>query len=247
MFGLLRAWKRRRLAKRPFPEQWLPYLEQRVGFYPQLPEQWRDRFHELLKVFVWDKHFIGAGGMEITDEVRVVIGAAAVRMVLHLDLSYYDRLTEIVVYPSHYKHPDEEGAILGEAQSWGTVVLAWDAVVQGLKNIHDGHDTATHEFAHVLDRADGAFDGTPVLRALSSYHPWAEVMSHHYGRLKKRARPERKALRSYGAKNEAEFFAVATESFFEKPEQLHKRTPDLYDLLKRFYGCDPLENRRRGA
>jgi len=244
MFGLIRAWKRRRLARRPFPPDWLPHIEEHVGFYRFLPQELHARFLELLKVFVWEKHFIGAGGMEITDEVRVVLAAAAVRMVLYLDLSYYDRLTEIIVYPSHYQHPEDEDVIFGEAQSWGTVVVSWEAILHGLENPGDGHDTATHEFAHVLDRGGGAFDGTPVLRSVEQYRPWAEVMSHHYTELKAGTRRQRRALRSYGATNEAEFFAVATESFFERPEQMHEHTPDLYQLLRGFFGCDPLQRQR---
>ncbi len=224
----------------------MPYIEEHVAFYPFLPPELRARFLELLKVFVWEKHFIGAGGMEITDEVKVVIAAAAVRMVLHLDLDYYNRLTEIIVYPSHYHHADDggDGVILGEAHTWGTVVLSWDAVIHGLKYHSDGHDTATHEFAHVLDRGGGSFDGTPVLREMGDYRPWGEVMTHHYNNLVEGKADQRKVMRNYGATNEAEFFAVATESFFEKPEQMSNRTPDLYELLKAFYGCDPLARRQ---
>ena len=240
MFGLLRAWKRRRLARREFPAAWLPHLEQHVPFFADLEGEVLQRFLDLLKVFVWEKQFVGAGGMEITDEVKVVVAATAARLVLHLDLTYYDKLSEIVVYPGHYRHPETEGVIFGEANAWGTVVLSWDAVLQGLKNPADGHDTATHEFAHVLDRADGAFDGTPELRAWSHYTPWTQVMSEHYNKLRKRKGAQRKVLRSYGAQNEAEFFAVATEAFFEKSRQMRKRTPDLYLELIRFYGFDPL-------
>ncbi len=240
MFGLFRALRRRRLAKRPFPDEWRAHLDARVPFYGQLEPPLRDRFYKYLKIFGWDKHFIGAGGMEITEEVKVVIGAAAVRLVLHRSLSLYNRLTEIIVYPSHYKHPDKDGAtVFGEAHSWGTVVLSWAAVVSGLSNPDDGHDTATHEFAHVLDRAGGEFNGTPELDCSTHYQPWAQVMSHHFLALRKGKRRQRRVLRNYGATNEAEFFAVATESFFEKPEQMQKRTPDLYDELKRFYGFDP--------
>jgi len=241
MFGLFRALRRRRLAKRPFPEAWLAPLDEHVPFFRELGGEERARFLDALKIFAWEKHFIAAGGMEITDEVIAVISAVAVRLVLHLDLSYYDRLTEIVVYPSHFRHPDadDDAVIFGEAHAWGTVVLSWEAVLQGLRNQRDGHDTATHEFAHVLDRADGAFDGTPELHAGAHYRAWAEVMSRHFLKLRKRGRAERRSLRSYGATNEAEFFAVATEAFFEKPRQMREATPDLYEELRRFYRFDP--------
>ena len=115
----------------------------------------------------------------------------------------------------------------------------WAFLLEGLRRPCDGHDTALHEFAHVLDRASGRFDGTPNLRASEHYRPWAQVMSRHFLKLKRGGWHQHEVLRGYGAKNEAEFFAVATESFFEKPLQMRDLTPDLYDELKRFYGFDP--------
>jgi hypothetical protein len=238
VFSLFRRLRRRSLRKRPFPDHWHRLLEERCPFYGRLADAERERFRDHLKVFVLEKHFIGAKGLEITDDVRVTIAAAAVRLVQHLDLSYYDRLTEIVVYPFDYRHEGREGAVLGEAHTWGTVVLSWPAVLRGLSDPKDGHDTATHEFAHVLDVADGAFDGTPELRAREDYRPWAEVMTSHYLALQKR-RKRRPILRAYGATNEAEFFAVATEAFFEKPDRMKREKPELYEELARFYGWDP--------
>jgi len=239
MLGPFRAIRRYRLRRRPFPEAWIPHLDHGVPFYADLSSTQKRRFHGDLKLFVWEKHFIAAGGLEITDEIRVVIAAAAVRLILHLDISYYDRLTEIVVYPSHFHEADNDQVVFGQAWDWGIVVLSWDAVVQGLQNPDDGHDTATHEFAHVLDRADGEFDGTPKLRAYKDFGRWAQVMSTQYLALRKKRRAQRRVMRRYGATNEAEFFAVATESFFEKPRQMRQHTPDLYDELQRFYGFDP--------
>jgi Mlc titration factor MtfA (ptsG expression regulator) len=178
--------------------------------------------------------------MTITDEVKVTIAAAAARLILRLDVSLYDDLTEIVVYPEAYRHPDAaDAAVLGEAHHWGTVVLAWRAVLDGLRDHDDGHDTALHEFAHVLDRVDGAFDGAPTLRAHEHYRPWAEAMSRHYAKLRRRDKRTRSVLRDYGASNEAEFFAVATEAFFERPARMKERAPDLYAELARFYGGEP--------
>ena len=209
-----------------------------------MPEALRPRFREYLQIFVAEKYFIAAGGLpEVTEEMQVVIAASAIRLVLHLDLSYYDRLTEIVVYPGAYVHPERGGArggvILGEAHAWGTVVLSWADVLSGLVNPCDGHDTAAHEFAHVLDRESGAFDGTPRLRATADYQIWADAMSHHFLGLRDAEVPQREVLRRYGATNEAEFFAVATESFFERSQAMQERTPDLYDVLRTFYCFDP--------
>ncbi len=239
MWGLFRGWRRRRLMRRPFPPEWLGYLERRVPYFRALSPELRQRCLDQLKVFAWEKEFIGANGLTITDEVRVVVSATAVQLVLHLGLSYYDRLTEVIVYPGAFKLPERTGAALGEAKHWGTVILSWEAVLEGLRDPRDGHDTAAHEFAHVLDRADGAFDGTPQLRAYSHYRAWATVMSEHYQGLQQGRRAERNVLDEYGTLNEAEFFAVATESFFEKPRQMKEKTPELYEELKRFYGWDP--------
>ena len=228
--------------KRPLPPEWAGWLERSVPFFPELEGELRERFLDYLKGFVWSKHFFGAGGLEITDEHRVVIGAAAVRLVLHLDLSYYDNLTEIIVYPYVYRHSKDGGAIWGEAQQWGTVVLSWPAVLDGIANQEDGHDTALHEFAHVLDVADGEFDGTPELHRFGDHRSWARVMSREFLELRSEAGRRRTVLREYGATNEAEFFAVASETFFEKPLKLKEKAPELYEELKRFYRVDPMAN-----
>ncbi len=242
MFGIFKRLKRRKLRQALFPEAWYGYLDEKVPFYKTMPDAEKARFLEYLKVFVLEKHFIGAQGLEVTEEMKVIVAAAAVRLVHHMDLSFYDRLTEIILYPFDYKHPEKEGMILGEAHSWGTVVLSWPAVVRGPQDPRDGHDTATHEFAHVLDRKSGAFNGTPQLRAHEDYRPWAQVMEQHYLKLRKGGRRRRKVLREYGATNEAEFFAVATEAFFEKSAQMRREKPELYAELKRFYGWDPAEH-----
>ena len=239
MFYFIRKWRRNRLRKLPFPEEWLPHLQKQVPFFGRLPEELRQAFLDRLKVFAREKTFTGVQGMEITDEVRVVISAVATRLVLHLDLDYYDHLSEIVVYPHHYRHGDSDGIVFGEAHQWGTVVLSWPAVLHGLQNPRDGRHTAMHEFAHVLDVQDGSFDGTPELRSTEDYRPWARIMAERYENLCKRRKQEREVLREYGTLNAAEFFAVATESFFEKPVQMKESTPDLYGELHRFYGFDP--------
>lgn len=250
MFDWWRRRRRRRVLERPFPAAWEAVLRDKVPFYGALRDEQAVRLRELVQLFVAEKPFFGAAGLDVTDEMKVVIAAAAVRLVLHLDLSLYDDLREIVVYPYEVlRHPDRRkgGAFLGEAHSFGTVVLSWPAVEAGLADPCDGHDTATHEFAHVLDRAGGGFSGTPPLRAREHYRAWAEVMSRRFARLRGGGWPERHVLRSYGAKNEAEFFAVAVEAFFERPGRMKLATPDLYEELRRFFGFEPLEDPSCGA
>ena len=118
MFGLLRSWRRRNYRKQPMPAEWLAIVEDKLPFYARLPEGLAERFRADLMAFVHEKHFFGAGGLELTDEHRVVTSGVAVRLTLHLDLSVYDRLTEIVIYPYDYAHPDSDAMVFGEAHSW---------------------------------------------------------------------------------------------------------------------------------
>ncbi|HPB50857.1 MAG TPA: zinc-dependent peptidase [Myxococcota bacterium] len=242
MIGPIKRYLRWRLDRQPFPEEWRVYLTNYLACYRHMPEEWRGRYERMVRIFIAERHWIPAAGMQITDEVRVVIAGCAIRLVLRLDLSYYDRLTEIVVYPFVYRHNDEKGvAILGEAHHWGTVVLSWPAVVAGLTDPCDGHNTAIHEFAHVLDRDAGNFNGMPVLRSRRDYGPWASVLGYHYQRLVDGHPDETSVMRYYGATNPAEFFSVATEAFFETPGMMRTRLPDLYRELKRFYGGTPFD------
>lgn len=244
MFALLRSLRRRWLARRPLDPAWLPLIAQHFPFADALPADERERFLLHLRVFARDKVWEGSGGLEVTDEMKVVVSGSAARLSRNLSLDVYDDLVTVLLYPSSWKDPrGSEGVHLGEAHRWGLVVFAWDAVRHGLVNPVDGHDTALHEFAHVLDLTDGRFDGTPELQSWTDYHAWATVFSKHYEKL--RARPHRhELLRAYGATNEAEFFAVATEAFFEKPRRMQEKAPELYAELKRYYRLDPVKNGR---
>jgi len=241
LFTYLRARKRKRLAQNPFPETWEPLLSQHFDhLITPMDADETERFRTHLKVFAWEKHWVGTKGLIVDDEIKVVVSGLAARIARNLSLDVYDRLTEVVVYPSHYKHPDRDGMkIYGEARAWGTVVLSWDAVKHGLVHPTDGHDTAIHEFAHVLDVADGWFDGTPLLHHGDDYKAWAHVLGHYFAKLQKA--PTRGVVREYGATNEAEFFAVATEAFFERPKTLRREAPALYKQLERFYRVDPAQ------
>jgi Mlc titration factor MtfA (ptsG expression regulator) len=233
---IFRYFRRRKYLKRPFPSEWEPYVSRHLGFAARFSAEENERFRSRLKLFVWEKYWIGAGGLAVSDEMRVVISGVAARMGRNLPLDIYDRLTEIVIYPSHYKHPDKEHIILGEAHTWGTLVLSWDAVKNGLANPRDGHDTAAHELAHVLDISDGAFDGTPPIEDSGAFKAWVRVFSAQFLAFRK---SRKSVMRDYGKTNEAEFFAVATETFFEKPEKLLEKLPELYAELANYYRVDP--------
>jgi Mlc titration factor MtfA (ptsG expression regulator) len=243
--------RRERLFSGPFPDDWIRILEQNVPLYRLLPEPLRNELHGHINVFLDEKNFEGCGGLEVTDEIRVTIAAQACILLLDRTAKCYPRLVSIVVYPSAYvaKKVRQGGstevvgeqARLGESWQHGAVVLSWDDVIRGARDIKDGHNVVLHEFAHQLDQEDGTADGTPILEQRSRYLTWARVLSQDYLELRKKAQRGRKTvIGHYGATNEAEFFAVLTETFFEKPKQLKRKHPELYDEIKEFYKVDPL-------
>jgi MtfA peptidase len=253
MFGLLKRRRRGRLRAAPFPPEWEQILRKNVPLYGRLPETDRRELHGHIHVFLAEKHFEGCGGLTLTDEIRVTIAAQACLLLLHRDTDYYCRLITILVYPSAYiarsVEPigggvvlEGEVARLGEAWRDGVVVLSWDDVRAGASDIHDGHNVVLHEFAHQLDQEDGAADGAPILEHRSRYVAWARVLGVEFEQLRRdaeRGRPS--VLDDYGATNPAEFFAVATECFFERPVRMKAKHPDLFEELKGYYRQDPVE------
>jgi hypothetical protein len=238
VFGFIRSLRRRRLAKRPLPPAWAKLIDERLAFVATMAPDQRARFLTHLKVFAWEKAWVGVEGVVITDEIKVVVAGAAARLARNLPLGVYDDLGTIIIHPGHLSE-SADGVILGMAHRLGAVSLSWDSVKHGIANAQDGKDVALHELAHALDVADGEFDGTPPLEVVAERRAWASACSVAFGRLRAAARHD--VMRAYGATNEAEFFAVATEVFFEKPRQLAKREPALYAALVQFYGFDPAQ------
>jgi Mlc titration factor MtfA (ptsG expression regulator) len=205
-----------------------------------------------IQVFLGEKYFEGCGGLVVTDEIKVTIAAQACLLLLHRQTDYYPGLITILVYPTTFVGRTQEhiggGLVvegeterLGEAWTSGVVVLAWDEVRRASGDIRDGQNVVLHEFAHQLDQQDGSFDGAPILDSPGQYTTWARVLGDEYERLRRDAALGRSTvLDDYGATNPAEFFAVATECFFEKPSQLKRKHPELYEQLELYYRQDPL-------
>jgi hypothetical protein len=226
--------------------------------FSQLPEADQRELEGHIQVFLAEKNFEGCGGFQITDEVKVLIAAQACLLLLHRETDYYPRLRTILVYPDTYvaktrwhERDEDTGrdarARLGESWGRGVVILAWSSTVAGAASIDDGHNLVFHEFAHQLDQEDGAADGRPLLQCdrpsacYVRYLTWARVLSEEYKNLQDAlAKGHQTVLDQYGATNPAEFFAVATECFFEKPHQMQKKHPALYAELKEFYRQDPV-------
>lgn len=256
IFTWWRNRRRRRILSEPFPDDWRETLRETFAQFAWLDGDERAKLERIAQVIVAEKYWEGCSGFEIDDRVRVTIAAQAALLVLGFDDHHYDSLTTILVYPDTYLAPETrtpggglviEGQTprLGEAWHRGPVILSWPDVLDGGRIPDDGYNVVFHEFAHVLDMDDGLVNGTPRLdRRLAA--EWADVMSAAQARLRLAARRgTRTFLDDYGAQDEAEFFAVATEAFFEQPERMARNDAALYDLFRRFYRQDPAARAQR--
>ena len=256
--AFFRRHRRKQLRQKAFPEPWRALVEEHVAYYRLLSsEEQRDLLGHM-QVFLAEKHFEGCGGLELTDAMRLTVAAYACLLMLNRDLEYFPRLSSILLYPSAYVVPDEQedeaGVVtesdsvhLGESWSIGAVVLSWDDVRRDAGHL-DGHNVVLHEFAHQIDRADGASDGWPDHIEHNLQDRWLEIMGREFEELKTavhRGRPA--SIDPYGATNPAEFFAVLTEAFFTSPVSLHRNHPDLYNLFREFYEQDPLDRLRQAG
>lgn len=248
----LRSRKRRALLATPMPGDWLELLKRNLPLYSLLPTELQKQLHGHIHVFLHDKQFIGCAGLEITDEIRITIAAQACMLLLNRETGYYPLLSTILVYPDTYVADEtvsdglvvtrQTKARMGESWRRGPVVLSWDDVRHGASDAGDGDNVVLHEFAHQLDQENPQSDGAPLLERHSQYAAWARVLSREYAELQGLTERHKKSLiGAYGATNPAEFFAVVTEKFFEKPLTLKKEKPELYEELSIFYRLDPAD------
>lgn len=247
-------WPRLRLSrieKKDFPKAWQQTLIDRLPFVAKLPITEQKQLQLLIKIFLADKTFYGCAGQEIDDDIRVTVAAQACLLILNQARTPYPSLKSILVYPSTFVATREVAnelglvstdhiAMLGESWSQGKVVLAWDNVEKGVLNLQDGQNVVLHEFAHQLDHESGATNGAPVLSTRGAYRSWAHSLSEEFEELQKdAARRKHSLMDHYGATNPAEFFAVATETFFERPREMASHHQELYQQLKNYYKLDP--------
>ena len=241
---------RTEILSRPFPEEWLHLLNKRIKHFEFLTPDEKSRLKDDLRIVMEEKNWEGALDFEITDEVKVTIGALASLLTIgfpHHD--YFPNVNTIIVYPTSYIAPagsidgrtiDEvPEARLGEAHGNGPIILSWSDIASDSNSSTNGHSLVQHEFAHKLDFRDGYADGVPQLRDTTEFDDWAKVMSAEYELLVEQVKHKSHTLiRPYGATDPAEFFAVCTECYFEKPVKLKSEKPALYRVLRDYYGID---------
>ncbi len=249
-FPWSRSHTRRELLASPFPDAWLRCLTANVPVYLYLPEPARQKLRNTTRILVAEKNWEGARGLMLTDEIKVTVAGHAARLVLGFDGDYFPNVETVIVYPQGFlvteRRVETRGVfaetlrpLSGQAALQGPVIVSWADVKQNLA-ARDGQNVVLHEFAHKLDMRDGAADGAPYLQTRTQIETWSRVMSTEYQALVERTgRGERDILNPYGATNAAEFFAVATESFFESARELLATHSELYTVLRDFYRQDP--------
>ncbi len=240
--------RRRELLLQRFPREWEEWLVANVWHYSYLKAVEQDRVQAVVRVFAAEKQWTGGPNFKVTDEMKVTVAAQASLMVLGLDEPYhFDRVQSIVLHPDVYTRPrrlelyfSERRRLLGEAWYHSPIVLSWKHVLQAGRNQSNGGNVVLHEFAHYLDGLDGEVDGSPPLVGRERENAWYSVTEAEYRRLVGNARRhEVTLLDHYGATNRAEFFAVATECFFEQPHAMQRQHEELYAVLSDFYCQDP--------
>ncbi len=246
-----REYQRRQLIKAPFKKEWRRIIQKRMPYFRKMPAHLQLQLKEHIQIFLAEKTFVGKNGVEITDDVKVTIAAQACLLLLNRKTDYYPKLKTILVYPRAFVkqnnvsgadgvHYTQHSALAGESWSFGKIVLSWQDTIDGAHVPHDGRNVVIHEFAHQLDQEDGFANGAPILGMDQNYESWSDVFSQQYSLLVNQAqRGEPSIFDYYGATNPAEFFAVASEVFFEKADALKLEHPRLYKQLSTYYRVDP--------
>ncbi len=251
MFHWLTERRRKHLLETPFPAEWTAIFETNVAIYTLLDATEQQHLRDLTQVFIAEKNWEGCGGQELDDEIRVTIAGTGCQMLLGRDHDLFRGVDSILVYPSTVVIPPQEVGVfsfpigpvgqtpvLGEATRAGAVILAWDNAKAGAGDARDGRNTVIHELAHQIDMLDGQATGTPPMDP-SHARQWGHAFEAAYLAHKNRAEHHQKSLlRDYAITNEAEYFAVASEVFFEKPKKLADTLPDVYTAMAEFFGLD---------
>ncbi len=233
-------YRRKKLAARPFPEKWRKHLQENIAFYRKLDSEGRKRFENNVRFFIAEQKIYGLRGMPVSDEVKLFIAASAAILGHGLPHWEWPAVRDILVYPTAF---DENYEIksgkeyAGIVHQQGPIIFSERDLRHGFCNPENGLHVGLHELAHVMDMANGRADGIPAGLKWVATAPWVKIMAD---RIQKVRRKEcRNLLRAYAGVNEAEFFAVAVEVFFEQPRKLREKDPELYALLAGYFHVNP--------
>ena len=245
-------WRRGRVRAGLFPSAWRAILRERLPLVARLPADLQLRLKQDMLVFLAEKPFLGCAGLVVSDEMRVTVAALACLPLLGARRGYYPQLQRILLYPDAFwarhsrvgedgVHNEGRQALSGQSWGEGQVLLSWNDVLQGAADPNDGRNVVIHEFAHQLDQAKGFANGAPLLKSRRAYTAWSSVMQAEYDALHQRlGRGEDGLIEPYAATDPAEFFAVCSELFFERPNDLAAQHAELFAELRSYYRINPL-------
>jgi MtfA peptidase len=252
IFSWLRNRRRRKLLAEPFPIRWEPFLRKNVWHYNHLADAERDRLRDIARVLIAEKQWDGAGGLYVTEEMKVTIAAQAALLLLGIDHDFYPRVDSIVVHPGKFRTPvaedNWEDDLLSESEAdgmavyRGPVLLSWQDVLPEGRHPDEGFNVVIHEFAHQLDFLDNVVNGTPPLDDRELEARWKYVMTIAYEDHRRAVLKGEEELffTEHAAENETEFFADASEAFYCRPLDLKELYPEVYQLLAAYYRVDPV-------
>lgn len=244
--------RRNAISAQPFPREWREILKKRIPFFRVLPTDLQLQLKKHIQVFIAEKRFVGCDGLQIDDDIRVTVAAQACLLLLNRQTNFYPTLKEILIYPSAFivegEQQNADGLVSAQrrvlsGESWqhGRVILSWQTTKFDAAVPDDGSNVVIHEFAHQLDQEDGRANGAPILKHSKDYASWSEVLMQEYQTLVRASQLGDESLFNYyGATNPAEFFAVISEVFFERPHEFMAQHPALYRELSAFYQLDPV-------
>jgi len=235
--GTLIFRKPKRATAQPFPPQWHELLLEHVNFYRKLTPQKQAEFQQRIMKFL-SEVYIDAVETELTDLDKILIASSAVIPVFGFAEWRYNNLTGVLLYPDHFNHDLEFagsaesrniGGMVGSGQFENQMILSRKALYHGFDNTTDRGNTGIHEFIHLIDKMDGAVDGIPEALLPPQYAvPWLKLMHKSMEEIN----DDKSDIRHYGGTSQAEFFAVAAEYFFERPDLLRTKHPELYTMMQ---------------
>jgi Mlc titration factor MtfA (ptsG expression regulator) len=232
-----KAARRRAILSLPFPGKWRAFLRGRYDHYERLDAAWRTRFDDDVRIFLAEKRITGVG-VDVTDELRLLVAASAVTLSVGWPDYEWDQLTEVLLYPDDfdrdYAYGGHERA--GEAHGWGTVILSVPSLLESFEVPDDAYHVGIHEFTHLLDVDQTHFDGIPVGLREERAREWAAVADKEMERMRRRVHPD---FDDYGAHDPVEFLGVAVEAFFEIPQIVRRRHREVYSILSEYFRQDP--------
>lgn len=250
MIGWWKAWRRRKRLAQPFPEEWKQLLQTRCRHYHGLSADEQQLLRSRTLLFIEEKFWEGCNGVVVTAEMQVTIASHAALIGLGFPDIPFERLLSVLIYPDTFvaRQPRkvpwgqevQDLPVLGQAAYQGPVLFSWREVAGDCFEAPLGRNVVIHEFAHLLDMADHSVDGEPALATPELSAAWEEIFFDEFERLKRQTAHGRRTLfDEYGATNEAEFFAVTSETFFERPRDMAEKHPRLYELYRDYYRQDP--------